>query len=104
MPDRIPYHKPFGSRASKAAYARAPERKADQAFYDSAAWKRTRTAKLAINPLCEPCQARGEITPAEQVHHKVERKARPDLAYEMDNLESVCRPCHNAKRATRASS
>ena len=32
---------------------------------------------------------------ATQVHHLVPRKERPDLAYAIDNLESLCVSCHS---------
>ncbi len=40
---------------------------------------------------CQRCQMRT----ATVVHHMIPLKERPDLATEMDNLESLCAICHN---------
>lgn len=48
--------------------------------------------------LCERCLARGVVTPAEIVHHKIhltpENVHDPNIALSWDNLEAVCRKCH----------
>jgi len=33
------------------------------------------------------------------VHHKIKHDGDVDLLYDWDNLESLCRACHNAKTA-----
>ena len=50
-----------------------------------AEWRKLREAKLKANPLCERCGA-----PASVVHHK-DHNQYNDF---WDNLESVCRSCH----------
>jgi len=50
-----------------------------------AAWQRLRAAKLRQNPLCERCGA-----PATVVHHKDHNQFNDFW----DNLEAVCRACH----------
>ena len=59
-----------------------------------AQWQRVRARKLARDPLCEDCKARGVLREAAQVHHidSDNRNNRPE------NLESVCTFCHAAKR------
>lgn len=66
--------------------------------YGTAAWKRTRAAVLArAGYLCERCRAAGRTVPARLVHHKARLEVRPDLAFEPDNLEALCNPCHEAE-------
>lgn len=79
-------------------YERAVDRKADKLFYASAPWRKLRSLVLAEQPLCADCRRRGELRPAAHVHHKIERKDRPDLALDHDNLEALCQPCHNRRR------
>ena len=62
---------------------------ANERGYD-AEWRRTRRRKLQENPLCERCQSKGEIRPAVLVHHK-DRDSRNNR---WENLESLCRRCH----------
>lgn len=64
-------------------------------FYKSQAWRRTRAAYLeSVNHICERCGR-----PAVIVHHKryltPEAVNDPDLALSFDNLEALCRDCHN---------
>lgn len=98
MPRRPTYHKPRQAAAEAVAYERSTQRKADRAFYNGPRWRSLRAAYLAEHPLCEPCDAAGRVVSAAQVHHRKERKDCPALAFEWSNLESVCLPCHNAKR------
>ena len=74
-------------------------RSIDQSFYKSKTWGQCRAAYAKAFPLCEECLKRGIIKPVEIVHHKIELNADnvndPAIAYGFDNLESVCRDCHN---------
>lgn len=65
-------------------------------FYAGTRWVKLRHRYLSIHPLCERCQAEGRIVPAVDVHHKVERLERPELAYSWSNLEALCKPCHTS--------
>jgi 5-methylcytosine-specific restriction protein A len=92
MADRIPYHRDPRRRVLVNRYERTPERQADKDFYSSRAWRITRDYKLRLNPLCEEPECREVAT---HVHHLEPRKKRPDLAFEVDNLQALCQPCHN---------
>lgn len=72
-------------------------------FYWRAAWKRCRAMKLARDPLCEEClrSGRARPEPATQVHHKVDLALRPDLAYDLGNLESLCQTHHSRETMMR---
>lgn len=72
-----------------------------QEIYQDKRWKKLRKAKLRHNPLCERCESRNRITPADEVHHIIpfDRGRTPEetecLAFDYDNLKSVCDPCHD---------
>lgn len=66
-------------------------------FYHSKAWKRlSRAFLLSKNYICERCGG-----PAEIAHHKiyltVENLFDPDISLNPDNLEALCKNCHNAE-------
>jgi 5-methylcytosine-specific restriction protein A len=66
--------------------------------YDSQ-WKRTRLIALQRdNYLCQECLKVDRPTQAQEVHHLLGIDIRPDLRLDVDNLSSVCAPCH--KRIT----
>ena len=51
------------------------------------------------NPLCEVCLAKDIITPAIDIHHidsfmNYEGLKRLDKAFNYDNLQSLCKECH----------
>lgn len=82
-------------------------------FYNSKEWKRKREDILERdNHECQDCKKRLEeaarkgirlygkeakIWRAEQVHHKIELKERPDLGLDDKNLTSLCTKCHNIR-------
>lgn len=70
-----------------------------RSFYNSARWRQTRRAyKKSVGGLCERCLARGIVKPAEIVHHvkplTPDNIGDPDISLSWDNLEAVCRECH----------
>jgi len=65
----------------------------------STRWRRLRAAKLARDPLCHDCLEHGVTTAAQQVHHLVGVVERPDLAFDMENLMSLCTTCHARREA-----
>lgn len=75
-------------------FERDPQR---VAFYRSKAWEATRDAYMETrHHVCERC---GQ--PAAIVHHKLYLTAEnvndPEVALGFDNLEALCRRCHNAE-------
>ncbi|WP_340014662.1 HNH endonuclease [Paenibacillus sp. FSL K6-1318] len=79
-------------------------------FYDSGDWKRLRTeVKQRDNYECQPCKRNGLVSIDTNeysesagrkkiqlvVHHIKELEDHPDLALDIDNLETVCVDCHN---------
>lgn len=69
-------------------------------IYQSERWKKLREWKLVNSPLCEVCKSEDRITIAEEVHHIVSFVSVEDineimkLAYDYDNLMSICKQCH----------
>jgi 5-methylcytosine-specific restriction protein A len=64
-------------------------------FYSSKAWRTLRAQKLARNPLCEMCDAKGNTTAAVMVHHKDEIATGGKKLPGLDELQSLCAACHN---------
>ncbi len=62
-------------------------------------WRQVRAQKLRQSPLCEQHAKRGEVVVATQVDHIRGLLTRPDLAFVMSNLQSLCTSCHAAKSA-----
>jgi 5-methylcytosine-specific restriction enzyme A len=100
MPKRISYYRPTHLAPADPAYRRLAARVEANRFYSSTRWRSLRKAFLAEHPLCEDCRAAGRVTPAIDVHHVLDRKPNPDKAFDWDNLQALCRECHNAKRRT----
>lgn len=71
-----------------------------RAVYNSERWKRLRAWKFANDPLCEMCLQEGKVVPAEDIHHVVSfmstdnPEQRIFLAYDYDNLMSLCKEHH----------
>ena len=87
-------------RAYEQHRSRDPAARARKAFYATAAWRRTRAAKLARDPICEECARDGRTNATKlHVHHVKEVADRPDLAHVLDNLETLCSGCHNRRHA-----
>ena len=70
--------------------------------YNTERWRKLRDWKFIQNPLCELCLKEGTITPAEDVHHirsfmsSDTPEARYQLAYDPENLMSLCKRHHQA--------
>lgn len=69
-------------------------------IYSSERWRRLRAWKFACNPLCEQCLREDKTTPTEDIHHITSFMSTDDpvqrnfLAYDFDNLMSLCKTCH----------
>lgn len=91
----------MGKQAHYNKYKRDKEAKK---FYNSSAWKKCRAVVLARdNHLCQECLRKKRITPADMVHHIIEYKVDLSKALDIDNLESLCNPCHNGEHPDRGS-
>jgi 5-methylcytosine-specific restriction protein A len=92
-----------GRKARDAEYEarrrRDPALAQAQHIRSSARWRKVRALKLARDPLCEDCKERGVLKAATQVHHLEGLAQRPDLAFVMTNLASLCSTCHAKREA-----
>jgi 5-methylcytosine-specific restriction endonuclease McrA len=97
MPWAPPRHHAGGS------LQRSRDRRRGDPFYKTARWRALRAWHLRRKPLCaDPFGlhvARRMHVVATEVHHRLDRATRPDLALEASNMVSLCRPCHS--RVTR---
>ena len=64
-------------------------------FYRTYAWKKKRMQILARDRhACQECRKHGRYTEAVLVHHIKHLQDEPALALTDDNLESLCKECH----------
>jgi 5-methylcytosine-specific restriction protein A len=78
---------------------REASRPARDTFYDTVAWREYRAWFLARHPLCEmDCKARGLVTAAKDVDHKV-RLVEGGKAFDEANCQAGCHSCHSRKTA-----
>ena len=63
-------------------------------FYSTNNWKRIRDAQLARAPVCQGCENAAATRPA--LDHIIPIK-QGGAKRERAQLQSLCRPCHNAK-------
>lgn len=66
-------------------------------FYKSISWQVAREIKIReANGKCERCGALGE-----EVHHKIRltvlNVSNPEISLNKENLELLCKKCHNAE-------
>ena len=74
-------------------------------FYSSKAWQSCRNEYIKQQHyLCENCMRQGIYRPGEIVHHKIEIDPitieQPEIALNFDNLELLCRQCHDRVHKT----
>ena len=92
-------HKPKKNNARQGNTYDADRRK----IYSSERWRKLRAWKFASNPICEECEKAGLATPTEDIHHIISFMSVTDpivrlrLAYDYDNLQSLCKKCHQKK-------
>src|SRR4051812_665902 len=65
-----------------------------QKLRSSARWQKLRRIYLTHHPLCEMCEVNNKITVANQIHHKIPVRKDINKFFDIQNLKSVCRECH----------
>jgi len=81
------------------------QRRERMKIYNSQRWRDLRAWKMVCNPLCEKCERKGKVTPADDVHHVISFMSTDDpverlrLALDFDNLMSLCDWCHAEEHA-----
>lgn len=68
-------------------------------FYKSRAWQNVRSLVMTkSNGLCERCMEKGELKPADVVHHVVpltpDNMNDPEVSLNPEKLMALCHDCH----------
>lgn len=73
-------------------------------FYHTPAWKALRLQRLQRDHYyCQPCKRAGRFfISANTVHHRKPREQYPELALDIENVESICPACHNKNHPEKA--
>ena len=66
-------------------------------LYSTYRWQKMRSHHRRHNPTCAECERSGILTLATDVDHIIPHKNNPELMWDTDNLQSLCKPCHNRK-------
>jgi 5-methylcytosine-specific restriction protein A len=67
-----------------------------KSFYNSSSWSSVREqALIRDHYLCQHCLKEKKLVSADMVHHIVPIRDDKDKAVELENLLSLCNPCHN---------
>ncbi len=67
-------------------------------FYLTTKWKRKRATILKRDHYqCQDCKRYGRTREATEVHHIKHLEDCPELAYDNDNLISLCSACHRKR-------
>lgn len=69
-------------------------------LYNTKEWKQLRLAQLRACPLCAYCLASGKTESANIADHKKPHKGDRKLFFDPTNLQSLCKTCHDAAKAT----
>ena len=69
--------------------------------YNSSKWRKFSKAYKERNPLCVKCQEKG-ITSKTEVTDHIERVNTGGDIYSLDNLQPLCKSCHNRKSGREA--
>lgn len=79
--------------------------KSNDGFYHSKEWQAVRQHVLDRDGyICQVCKRGGRITPATTVHHIKPVRVDSKMALSLENLETICKACHNAEHTERAQS
>jgi 5-methylcytosine-specific restriction endonuclease McrA len=75
-------------------------------YHNKKEWKAAREeCRKRANGLCERCKKKGIIKSGTTAHHKVwltdDNKCDWNIAYNQDNLEWICRECHEEEHGRR---
>ena len=67
-------------------------------LYNSARWKRLRVRQLQAEPLCRMCAQLKKLVEATVVDHVKAHRGDEELFFDESNLQSLCKPCHDAHK------
>jgi len=92
-------HRQGAGAAANREYDESRRDKEMRRFYNSPGWRRVRLLKLQQNPVCEECFRQGRVTGAVIADHILPAREYASKRLDVDNLQSLCRACHNKKTA-----
>jgi hypothetical protein len=67
-------------------------------LYNRARWVRMRTAQLMREPLCRMHRELGQLVSATVADHVKPHRGDEELFFDPDNLQSLCKRCHDAHK------
>lgn len=67
-------------------------------LYSTSKWQKIRARQLYKSPLCAYCYAQGLIVAANIVDHITPHKNNIDLFFDSQNLQSLCKHCHDSHK------
>ena len=67
-------------------------------LYKTARWQGLRLEILANHPLCCMCSTQERVVAATVVDHITPHKGNLDLFWRSDNLQALCKPCHDGRK------
>jgi len=73
-------------------------------LYKTARWKRLREGQLNLQPLCMFCMDMGKVVSAQVCDHIKPHKGDDKLFSDPDNLQSLCKKCHDSHKQRQESS
>lgn len=86
------------ARQAVAAMSATAKARPWKHLYNTKRWHRLRWYQLQGEPLCRFCAALGHVTEATVVDHKKPHKGDEELFFDPDNLQSLCKTCHDSTK------
>ena len=71
----------------------------EKRLYDTRRWRKLRDIVLSEEPLCRLCGQMNRVTPSKIADHIIPHKDDPDLFWDRDNLQALCKLCHDSAKA-----
>ncbi len=89
---------PLCKKQTNKTYDTTLRAKDRQKIYNSKKWKTVREQAILRDLFkCQECKRNGIDTQGEEVDHIVELSDDISLAYELSNLQFLCKACHSKK-------
>lgn len=63
-------------------------------------WRKASRQFLESHPLCVECLKNGILTKATVVDHVIPHRGNPELFWDKDNWQALCKRCHDRKTVT----
>ena len=82
-------------KSDKKRIAFRNAKRSNEAFYKTSEWRKLRKEHLKENNYCVWCGCNNDLS----VDHITPPKGNPDLFFNENNLQTLCRACHRIKTA-----